>query len=993
MTTKSTILPHSEIRPSYISNIYPRVSKIQSHYKPKSPKKDITYKMIDIPKIKGQTADKYNFKIESSRNKPKAYKKYNIYTEDKKLNDIPKTEESLRGKNRANHTLYISIFSKVKKNIEQNRKDIIGSNKYNNNNEYEVYEVKKNVVNKNRYENMVHKPYKERKVVTYVNTDRYSLQKERVVRIRPNFEKDYNINSFNEANKPPKHYRHNQNDIRKYAFDIINKKVEPKPSTQKSSNIIFKGDSYKKGNKMDLSKYNDKRSNIKSLNLEENYRSMIPLKDSIVKPMIQVHRSVQNFKNLKNENKNLVNKANNISKIHIYEFKGKNDTNNNIVSTPELIQVNKKYKVQQILDLRKFNPIKIPNKEKQLNYTITYTIPKIDIKKDEVVKDNDSRGGTIQMNLKKRPNSTKKSPAKQENKVGREYSSKTYICENPKKVDKLKNINILYKKPVEENEKGKIKLDELNLRKRYEKDAEIMKKTQNNSKNNNIVRRSYEMIPKNNEQNNNNIIMNQYKRKTNTAITSPSCQNLSQNISTKIMDKSNLTDTSDKNEKNNINLRNSEVEPRNNNNIYMSSYTKNEKKAETKPVNISNTNTFYSSYSRKKKVEEKKPEKEEEKKQEEKPKRNEIKIITNKIYIKKDSKKNDFIKNPNININTISVSSNLNPKKEIKKGIIENAEIIKKKEENLKKDIKLDKKEEKKEEKKYEKKEEKKEVKKEEKKEVIKDEKKEEKKEMIKEGKKEEKKEVKKEEKKDEKKEEIKEERKEVKKEEKKDEKKEVKKEEKKDEKKEEKKDEIKEDKPKNEQHFEIQIKKDEIKTNEIDDIGKLQNDEEEDDEIEEVEDEEEEDKNNNEKINIVTENNNLEMSTGKKIENKIKELENKLNQGLQGFSNFSEEKEKNEIIKGEKEDKAIPRILAQSNISDLTKKYLMDFNPEERTQLSDFSKEYISNILNNSSKAEKPKLSNITMEYLMNNENVPIEQNKDEINMEIKYDTKEENQ
>ena len=118
--------------------------------------------------------------------------------------------------------------------------------------------------------------------------------------------------------------------------------------------------------------------------------------------------------------------------------------------------------------------------------------------------------------------------------------------------------------------------------------------------------------------------------------------------------------------------------------------------------------------------------------------------------------------------------------------------------------------------------------------------------------------------------------------------------------------------------------------------------------------------------------------SSDKKLENKIRELEAKLDNKLESLNyasmltstnNFNN----NEDIKNKDEDKSKGdnilekySILNNQGLSDITKAYLGSYISGDRPELSDFSKAYINGISSNNS--IRPELSNLTMEYLKNN-------------------------
>ena len=107
--------------------------------------------------------------------------------------------------------------------------------------------------------------------------------------------------------------------------------------------------------------------------------------------------------------------------------------------------------------------------------------------------------------------------------------------------------------------------------------------------------------------------------------------------------------------------------------------------------------------------------------------------------------------------------------------------------------------------------------------------------------------------------------------------------------------------------------------------------------------------------------------SSDKKLKNKIKELEKKLN------NLFNYEIDRNKIKKEEEkpEEENIYEkysFLNKPELSDITKKYLSSYTTGPRPELSDFSKAYMIGLTTNTT--TRPEFSNLTMEYLMKNTN-----------------------
>ena len=112
------------------------------------------------------------------------------------------------------------------------------------------------------------------------------------------------------------------------------------------------------------------------------------------------------------------------------------------------------------------------------------------------------------------------------------------------------------------------------------------------------------------------------------------------------------------------------------------------------------------------------------------------------------------------------------------------------------------------------------------------------------------------------------------------------------------------------------------------------------------------------------------DISSDKKLENKIKELEEKLNNKL-NLINYEIDKNKNKEGEEKTEEENIYEkysFLNKPELSDITKKYLSSYTSGPRPELSDFSKAYMIGLTTNTT--TRPELSNLTMEYLMKNTN-----------------------
>ena len=100
--------------------------------------------------------------------------------------------------------------------------------------------------------------------------------------------------------------------------------------------------------------------------------------------------------------------------------------------------------------------------------------------------------------------------------------------------------------------------------------------------------------------------------------------------------------------------------------------------------------------------------------------------------------------------------------------------------------------------------------------------------------------------------------------------------------------------------------------------------------------------------------------------------------------NNNKNDKEDNNLNKEEektKEENIFEKysILNNPGLSDITKAYLSSYTSTARHELSDFGKAYLSTNEAETSNNARPELSNLTMEYLMENTKIFNQEEKEE--------------
>lgn len=316
----------TENRSSYTSQIFPHTNgnNYRLSYASESPKTNFSKIKTDKEdSTNNSTISRYSHKpnanMEQIGPKKSVYNinHYNRYTEKRESNQIPSDEKTFQTL-KTNHSIYFSDFSKIKNNLEHEKKIIHRptytlkqptqtklNQKYNiheihyssssniNNKRINTYnnELKKNKYhynnnnnynsNKNRYSgsNINSNSYKERKTVTHTSNLNYDNDK----KINAIVKKEYTNKSYqgDKYKFPPKYYR-NTNSITSKNENKNNKKltIEKKqdkylyPVAQKICNIVIKGENtHKNENKQ----YDDLYTSQNSLKNKNFNNKIIPV--------------------------------------------------------------------------------------------------------------------------------------------------------------------------------------------------------------------------------------------------------------------------------------------------------------------------------------------------------------------------------------------------------------------------------------------------------------------------------------------------------------------------------------------------------------------------------------------------------------------------------------------------------------------------------------------------------------------------------------------